>query len=171
MARSELTVAATPETVWQVLSEPRHYAYWVVGSSRIRGWDDHWPAPGSRFYHRIGLGPLTIADHTEVIEADPPGRLVLRAKGRPLGVARVELAIRPHPAGSLVTMVEDPAVPLGGLLTPPPVHALIRLRNGESLRRLRNLAERRAQARGRPQALAAAAARESGRRPHSAVRA
>jgi carbon monoxide dehydrogenase subunit G len=143
MARSELAVAAPPATVWEVLSEPQHYAYWVVGSSRIRGWDDEWPEPGSRFYHRIGVGPLTLADHTEVIDADPPRRLALRAKGRPPGVARVELLVEPHPAGSLVTMIEDPDVPLGGLLTPPPVHALVRLRNGESLRRLRKLAERR----------------------------
>lgn len=143
MARSELTIAAPPAMVWEVLSEPQHYAYWVVGSSEIRGWDDHWPKPGSRFYHRVGLGPLTIADHTEVLEADPPRRLVLRTKARPLGVARVELGVEAHPAGSLVTMVEDLDVPLGGILTPPHVHALVRLRNGESLRRLRNLAERR----------------------------
>ena len=149
MARSELTMAATPETVWEVLSEPRHYGYWVVGSSEIRGWDSGWPAPGSRFHHRVGFKPLTLADHTEVLESEPPSRLVLRAKSRPLGVARVEMIIASHPAGSLVTMIEDPDVPLGGLLTPPPVHAMIRLRNGESLRRLRSLAERRA-ARGYP---------------------
>ena len=143
MARSELTMAATPETVWEVLSEPQHYGYWVVGSSEIRGWDSDWPAPGSRFHHRVGFKPLTLADHTEVLESEPPSRLVLRAKSRPLGVARVEMIIAGHPAGSLVTMIEDPDVPLGGLLTPPPVHAMIRLRNGESLRRLRSLAERR----------------------------
>ena len=144
MARSELTMAAAPETDWEVLADPRHYAYWVVGSSDIRGWDDHWPAQGSKFHHRVGFKPLTLADHTEVLESEPPSRLVLRAKSRPLGAARVEMAIEPHPAGSLVTMIEDPAVPLGGLLTPPPVHAMVRLRNGESLRRLRSLAERRA---------------------------
>ena len=151
MARSELTIGAPPETVWEVLSEPQHYAYWVVGSSEIRGWDDRWPAQGSKFHHRVGFSPLTLADHTEVLESEPPSRLVLRAKSRPLGVARVEMVIEPHPAGSLVTMVEDPDVPLGGLLTPPPVHAMIRLRNGESLRRLRSLAERR-EASGYPRA-------------------
>ena len=144
MGRSELVVAAPPSDVWQILSEPEHYAHWVVGSSEIRGWDDEWPAVGSRFYHRVGEKPLTIADNTEVLESEEPHRLVLRAKTRPLGVARVELQMEPHPAGTLVTMIEDPDVPLGGLLTPPPLHALIRLRNGESLRRLRSLAEERA---------------------------
>lgn len=143
MARSQLVVAAPSEVVWEVLAEPQHYAHWVVGSSQIRDWDDDWPARGSRFYHRVGFSPLTIADHTEAVESDPPRRLVLRAKSRPLGAARVELVMEPHPAGTLVTMIENPDLPLGGILTPPPVHALIRLRNGESLRRLRALAERR----------------------------
>ena len=143
MARSQLVVATPPETVWEVLAEPQHYGHWVVGSSEIRGWDDDWPEPGSRFYHRVGFSPLTIADHTEALESDPPRRLVLRAKSRPLGAARVEMRLEPHPAGTLVTMIEDPDLPLAGILTPPPVHAMIRLRNGESLRRLRALAERR----------------------------
>ncbi len=143
MARSQLVAAAPPETVWEVLSEPQHYGYWVVGSSEIRAWDDDWPAPGSRFEHRVGFQPLTLADHTEVLESEPPSRLVLRAKSRPLGVARVEMITEPHPAGSLLTMIEDPDLPLARILTPPPVHAMIRLRNGESLRRLRSLAERR----------------------------
>jgi hypothetical protein len=88
--------------------------------------------------------PLTLADHTEALESDPPRRLVLRAKARPLGVARVEMLMEPHPAGTFVTMLEDPDVPLARFLVPPPVHALLRLRNGESLRRLRALAEARA---------------------------
>lgn len=144
MARNELTFAADPETVWAVLADPASYAYWVVGSSEIRDADREWPQPGSRFHHRVGASPLTLADHTEVLEAERPSLLVLRAKARPIGVARVELRIAPHPAGSLVTIIEDPDVPLGGLLTPPPIHAVIRLRNGESLRRLRKLAEQRA---------------------------
>ena len=142
MARSELVMAAPPEAVWEVLEDPRSYGDWVVGSSEIRGWSDDWPAPGSRFHHRVGLIPLTVSDHTEVIAAAPPRRLVLRAKARPLGAARVDMNIEPHPAGSLVTMVEDPDVPLGAILTPLPVHALIRVRNGESLRRLRVIVER-----------------------------
>ena len=141
MARSALVMSATPEAVWQVLSQPRHYGYWVVGSSEIRGWDEDWPEVGSRFHHRVGADPVTLADHTEVIEAERPRLLVLRAKARPLGVARVEMRIAEHPAGSLVTMIEDPDVPLPMVLVPPPVHALIRVRNGESLRRLRRLAE------------------------------
>jgi hypothetical protein len=101
---------------------------------------------------------LTLADHTESLEAEPPRRLVLRAKARPLGAARVEMVLDPHPAGTFVTMIEDPAVPLAHILVPPPVHALLRLRNGESLRRLRALAENRV---GRSLSDARAVARRS----------
>lgn len=143
MARNELVIAAPPATVWEVLATPQLYGYWVVGSSEIRESDDSWPRPGARFHHRVGVKPLTLADHTEVIEAVPPRRLVLRAKARPLGVARVTLQLEPHPAGTLVTMVEDPDPPAARLVFPPVLHAVVRLRNGESLRRLRTLAEAR----------------------------
>ena len=146
MARAELVIAASPWAVWDVLSDPRAYADWVVGSDTIRGWDGPWPAVGSRFHHRVGVPPATIPDHTEVLEAEPPHRLVLLANARPLGSARVELVIAEHPAGALVRMVEDPATPIGRLLLPPPGHLLLRLRNGESLRRLRGLVEARASA-------------------------
>lgn len=91
----------------------------------------------------MGAGPLTLADHTEVVESEPRRRIVLRAKTRPLGAARVEIVIGPHPAGSLVTMIEDVDLPLARILIPPPLHALISVRNGESLRRLRTLVEKR----------------------------
>jgi uncharacterized protein YndB with AHSA1/START domain len=163
MARNELVMAATPEDVWEVLADPRAYGEWIVGSETIRDWDGDWPAVGSRFHHRIGLRPLTIADHTEVIDAEPPRRLVLRARARPLGSARVELCIAPHPAGALVVMVEDPDGPTR-FVFPPPAHLLVRLRNGESLRRLRRLAEGRALSRAtRPSAAAAGRTRRAPR--------
>jgi hypothetical protein len=133
---------ASPEAVWEVLAEPPNFGDWVVGSSEIRDWDVAWPDAGTRFHHRVGVKPLTISDHTESVEADAPRRLVMRAKARPwLGVARVELLIESHPAGSLVTMIEDPEVPGARFLLP--AHVLIRLRNRESLRRLRRLSEQR----------------------------
>ena len=141
MARNELVIGAAPAVVWQVLADPRAYGDWVVGSAEVREWDEGWPAVGRRLRHRIGPGPLAIEDYTAVLAADPPRRLVLRANARPLGVARIELRVEPHPAGALVTMVENPAGRLARLLLPLPVRVLLRLRNGESLRRLRRLAE------------------------------
>jgi uncharacterized protein YndB with AHSA1/START domain len=140
MARNRLVVATPPERVWEVLADPVLYGDWVVGSDVIRDWDDAWPAPGTRIHHRVGRRPLAIADHTEVLESAPPRRLVLRAHARPFPAARVVLELEPHPAGTLVTMIEDPDNLLGRAV--PPVHPLVRVRNGESLRRLRALAER-----------------------------
>ena len=78
-----------------MLADPDSYAYWVVGSKRIRDADASWPAPGSRFHHTVGVGPLTVDDHTESLAADRPRRLVLRANARPLGVAKVEIELEP----------------------------------------------------------------------------
>jgi uncharacterized protein YndB with AHSA1/START domain len=140
MARNALVVAAPPERVWEVLADPVLYGDWVVGSDVIRDWDDDWPAVGTRIHHRIGRRPVAIADHTEVLESVAPRRLVLRAHARPFPPARVVLEVEPHPAGTLVTMIEDPDMALVRRVVP--VHPVVRLRNGESLRRLRALAER-----------------------------
>src|SRR5437763_5948467 len=131
MGRTATVLGVPPEAIWRVLSDPARYAEWGVGVQAIRDWDEDWPAPGARLQHRTGVPGLTLSDHTEVVEAEPPRRLVLRSNVRPLGAAVVELMIAPHPAGSRVTMVEDPAVPFPALLVPIPVHLLIRLRNRE----------------------------------------
>ena len=80
-------------------------------------------------------------DHTLVMESAPPNRLVLRARARPLGTARVTMDIQPEGGGSRVTMIEDPADPLTKLVFNPLTHLLVRGRNTEALRRLQELAE------------------------------
>ena len=74
---------------------------------------------------------------------DPPRRLRLRAKARPLGVAHVVLELEPHPGGTRVTMIEDAGNRLTRLFFNPLTHLLVRGRNFESLRRLRDIAETR----------------------------
>ena len=71
-----------PEAVWAVLATPGAYGYWVVGSKYIRDADAAFPAVGTKLHHTIGVGPLTLNDHTEVLAADAPHYLKLRAKGR-----------------------------------------------------------------------------------------
>jgi uncharacterized protein YndB with AHSA1/START domain len=140
MARTERLIPASPERIFAVLADPSSYAQWVVGSDRIRDADVNWPAPGSRFHHRVGCGPLKVNDHTEVLAVHPPDRLELRAKARPLGTARVSLRLERRGGGTLVTMVEDPGDPLTRLVFNPLTHLLVRGRNAESLRRLEELA-------------------------------
>jgi hypothetical protein len=113
----------------------------VVGSSEIRDADPDWPAPGSKFDHSVGADPLLIKDHTEVIAARPPELIQLRANARPLPSADVTIKLEPEGNGTRVTMIEDPTNLLLRVAIGPLGHMAIRLRNAESLRRLRELAE------------------------------
>jgi uncharacterized protein YndB with AHSA1/START domain len=133
-----------PEAVWDVLAEPDSYGYWVAGSKAIRDAEPGWPAPGSKFHHTIGFGGLTLADHTVALETERPHRLRLRAKGRPVGTATVTLELARKDGGTLVTMSEHPDGVFGLLALNPLLQAFTRVRNAESLRRLEELAVRRA---------------------------
>src|SRR4051812_44540163 len=118
-----------PEAVWDVLADADGYEYWVVGSKAIRDADAGFPAAGTRFHHTLGVGPLTLRDHTEVLEAEPPRLMRLRAEGRPLGAATVTMRLTPEDGGTGVEMVEHPAGPFGVLALNPLVHVLTKLRN------------------------------------------
>src|SRR3954463_9739144 len=133
-------------TVWEALADPYGYAYWVAGSKAVRDADPGWPAPGTRFHHTIGVGPLTLRDHTEVMEAEPPRLMRLRANSRPLGAATVTLRLTPLDGGTAVEMVEHPAGPFAVLALNPLLYVLTQLRNARSLMRLEDLARRRSAA-------------------------
>ena len=141
LAKNETYIAAPPKRVFEVLSDPDNYGYWVVGSKRIRDAEPNFPAVGTKFHHVVGFGPIEVRDHTRVLESDPPRRLKLQAKARPLGTASVTLQIEPEGAGSRVTMIEDAGDRLTALVFNPLTHLLVRGRNVESLDRLRELAE------------------------------
>ncbi len=144
MARNETTIRATPDEIFDVLADGRSYGHWVVGSKEIRKVDDPFPAVGSRFHHRVGIGPITWADHTEVIACERPRRLELTAKARPFGTAHVTIELVALPDGTTkVTLVENAGDPLSKLLFLPLTHLLVRGRNVESLRRLSAMAEGR----------------------------
>lgn len=136
-------MAVAPPVVWAALADAATYGDWVVGSKRIRAADPAWPAPGSRFHHTVGVGPLSVNDHTESLEADPPSLLRLRAKARPLGTAQVTLELTPSAGGSFVRMTEHPDGLSSVLGINPLVHLLTMVRNAESLRRLEKIAEGR----------------------------
>lgn len=143
MATNRTAVDAAPEAVWAVLANAQEYPRWVVGAKGIRAVDGRWPEPGSRFHHSIGLGPLTLQDNTECLLADPPTHLVLEARGRPLGRARIELTLTPVGTGTDVVteVVMDEVVvspPLLRLLSSV-IDPVTSLRNAESLRRLRGV--------------------------------
>lgn len=137
------TVDATPEQVWAVLADGWLYPSWVVGASRMRAVGENWPATGAALHHSSGLWPLVTNDETVALESEPPRRLKLQAKGRPVGEATVEVRIERQGDRSVVTIVEDvtkgPATRIPERVRQP----LIAARNKETLRRLAYMAERR----------------------------
>jgi uncharacterized protein YndB with AHSA1/START domain len=142
MARNETHVAAPVEAVWAVLEDPYAYPRWVVGTDRTVEADADWPRPGSKFKVHVALG---YHDFTHCEAVQPQRRIVLNTAGGPFGAARAEITLNPAPQGTHVTLVEEPAgltKPLGVL---PPMHWLLWLRNVESLRRFKRIAEGRAQ--------------------------
>ena len=141
MATNHAQLAVGPERVLEVLSDPEAYADWVVGSDIIRDADPHWPAVGSRFHHRVGVGPVKVKDHTEVIELDPARRLVLHARARPLGTAVVAMEWEAAGTGTRVTMHESAGDPLSRLGINPLTDWIVHLRNRKALRRFKRIAE------------------------------
>lgn len=139
MATNDTHVDATPEQVFEVLCIPRHYPDWVVGAKDFRGADPDWPAVGTKFHHSVGAGPLTIKDNTEVLEVEPDRRLVLQARTRPMGTARVELTLHPEAGGTRIVMKEGPGDAMSRLVFNPVADLLLKGRNVEALRRLSRL--------------------------------
>lgn len=142
--RVSRAVAAPAEAVWAVLSDGWFYATWVVGASRVRRVDHGWPAEGTRLHHSVGLWPAVLSDSTVVEEAEPVHRLVLRARGWPIGEALVEITVVPDGAEDCTVTIAEDAVSGPGRLVPMPLRQLgILPRNQEALRRLALIAEGR----------------------------
>lgn len=141
----ERHTSATPDQVWAVLADGWSYATWVVGASRLRHVEPHWPEVGQRLHHSFGVWPMVIDDSTEVLESVEPEKLTLRARGWPAGEAMVSISITPDPAGCRLRISEDASAG-PGLLVPKPLRQLmIAPRNREALKRLAYLAEGRSQ--------------------------
>ena len=133
-----------PEDVAAVLADGWTYADWVVGAKRVREVDDGFPSPGSRLHHSVGLGPLTLDDNTQVLEADLPASLLLEARARPFGRAHIRFTLRAEGGGTHVTMDEWAVSPRPVALLNPAVDPLVKARNVETLRRLERVVQARA---------------------------
>ena len=143
VACTERTMDATPQQIWAVLADAKTYEHWVVGAKDIRAADGTWPEPGSRLEHTSGFGPFQLKDNTKGMESEPSRRIVLEARGRPLGIARIELRLEPEGAGTKVTMVEDVVRPATARTMNQALNPLIHSRNVEALRRLEELSKDR----------------------------
>jgi uncharacterized protein YndB with AHSA1/START domain len=140
---NERTINASPEEVWEVLSDGWLYPLWVVGASRMRDVEPAWPAVGSHLHHSVGVWPGLIDDNTEVLAAEPGRCIELRAKGWPMGEAEVIIELEPAGEGTLVRIHEKPIKGPGVLLPEPLIAPMLKWRNTETLRRLAYVVEGR----------------------------
>jgi hypothetical protein len=136
-------VDATPSEVWTVLSDGWLYPSWVVGTSRMREVDPHWPDAGAQLHHSFGVWPLLIDDRTEVLDVEPKRMLKLRAHGWPAGAAEVVIRLEDRDGGTLISMQEVPVQGPATLVPGPAMQAAMIPRNTEALRRLAYVIERR----------------------------
>jgi NAD(P)-dependent dehydrogenase (short-subunit alcohol dehydrogenase family)/uncharacterized protein YndB with AHSA1/START domain len=142
MARNRIHIDVPPTSVFAVLADAERYPEWVVGAAQFRDQEGSFPEPGSRFHHSVKVGLLKLNDHTEVIDVDPPTRIVLEAKARPLGTARISIELAESDGGTNVLMEERPGDRLTALVADNPLADLaLRLRNAEALSRLKRVAE------------------------------
>ena len=142
MATATLTIKAPPAAVFAVLADGWLYSTWVVGTSHMRAVQNDWPAVGARLFHASGIWPLVTRDETIVEAVRPDRRLVLVAKGRPFGEARVVIDLEPDGEGTRVTMAETPIAGPGKWVHNPLTEALLLRRNQETLARLAAVSER-----------------------------
>lgn len=143
MAVTSVHTAASPEAVWAVLADGWLYSNWVVGTSHMRAVETAWPQPGSRLFHASGLWPAVRRDESVVEESEPVRRLVLTARARPFGEARVSVDLAPEGTGCRITMAEHPSAGPGKWVHNPAADRLLKHRNDEALARLAAVAERR----------------------------
>jgi hypothetical protein len=145
MATVTRTTQARPDEVFAVLSDGWLYPGWVVGASRMRRVDHDWPKPRAELHHSFGVWPFMINDRTTMLEWEFPRRARLKARGWPLGTAIVEIELEQIPAGTKITITENPDQGPGRLVPKPVRDPMIGIRNVETLRRLALLAEGRAE--------------------------
>lgn len=136
MSTNRHTIDATPDEVFAVLADAHTYEHWVVGCDDIRAVEGDWPAVGARFFHTVGVGPLKTSDNTKVLEVEPGKRLVLEARARPAGIAKVIFVLRPVDGGTEVEIEEYPVRGAAKTIHNPLQDGLIKVRNVETLRRL-----------------------------------
>lgn len=141
MSRNVRIMRCAPEDVFAVLNDGWLFPSWVVGASRMRDVSSDWPRQDAHLHHSFGAWPVLIDDTTTVLEFDPPRRLVLRARGWPIGEAHVVLDVKPRGEGCVVRMQEYATAGPGALIPPPLLDVGLHWRNRETLRRLAYLAE------------------------------
>ena len=136
MAFTSRILQAPSDVVWGVLIDPHTYPDWLIGAAEIRDVDDTWPAIGSRFHHRVGIGPFSIPDNTEIEDIIEHDLLRLAVRARPFISAVSTFRLVGEGNTTVVTLEEEPRYRLIGDLVRPMTDPVLHVRNHRSLRRL-----------------------------------
>src|SRR6478752_6639542 len=147
MSRNTRELSCTPEDVFRVLENGWLYPPWVVGASRMRQVGDDWPAERAVLHHSFGVWPALIDDKTVIERWLPPRRVVMRARGWPIGEARVTIDVKARERGCVVRIQEEAVSGPGRFVPAPLLDVLLHWRNAETLHRLAYLAEGLAESR------------------------
>ncbi len=143
-SRNEAWFDARPEAIWRYIGDARTYPDWVVGAAESRKVDPEYPRPGATLHHTQGIPKIGLKDTSTVVEADPPRHLELEVRIRPFAVNGVRFILETNGNGdgrTHVTMLEWPKYGVVSRLMGPLFAPALKLRNAETLRRLRNLSE------------------------------
>jgi len=144
MSSTVRAMNCTPDDVFAVLGDGWLFPGWVVGASRMRDVDEHWPQAGTKLRHSFGVWPALINDETVVKVWDPPRQFIIQPHGWPIGEALVTIDVKPRSTGCVVRIQEKAVKGPGALIPSAILDVYLGLRNVETLRRLAYLAEGRA---------------------------
>ena len=139
MSLNSVVMPVSPERVFEYLLDPDTYPRWLIGAETMRAVDDDWPAPGSRFHHRVGMWPVRIEDYSEIVELDPPRMLHLSVRASPIIRADVTFRCRGDDRESILIIEEEPVYRSLGNLARPVLDPATHVRNHGSLRKLRDI--------------------------------
>ena len=143
MASTDIVIEAPPSAVYATLLDAWTYEVWVGGAKRIRDVDPNWPAPGSRFHHSVGVGPLQTRDQTQLLQRETDRLVVLQVQIWPIGEGTVRLELEDLAERTRVVMHETftngPAAWADNKLQ----QIAVKLRNDWSLDQLKNVVEQR----------------------------
>lgn len=143
MAHTEKLIHAPVDAVFAVLSDPRAYQHFVIGTKKVRHFEPRWPEPGSTLHHTVGVGPFKMRDKTESMSWDPPRRLVERPHIRPFVITETVFELEARGEDTLLRLdeyaVDGPLRPIW----PGPLDGLMALRNRGVVHRIARLAEER----------------------------
>ena len=137
---AEIGVAAPPEAVWRVMSDPRREPGWMRAVERAEFLGEPRYRAGARMRRSGRFMGKRMAWESEIAECAPARRLVFRhVSGSIGGESRWE--IEPAPGGATVRLASDGPLPRGIGFLRPLVAAAARLALRADLRRLKSLVE------------------------------